>query len=135
MHYGLLWFLLSLFICKLIVNDFVRKQPALSLLVNSNIDYGKESLFSIFPLVAISTKQLLDERLFIIVLCGTALFSFIYVLNNGCFNITLFFLKYKQYKVKGEASEYWLISRTNIRDFKRIIHVYEMTDKIFIHYE
>lgn len=133
-HYPIIVFIISLIIAELMVKG-AKKLAVLSVQLKSSEPVGIEFLYTgitLVPFIAFAFR----EHLFGII--GGLVFLIVTVLfltSHGTFNTSLFFLGYKQYKIKTNNSTIWLVSKRKIYNYSNSELVYTLQDNVFVRHE
>lgn len=133
-HYPVLLFI----ICLIIANAMVKRTKSFAnytVQMKSSDPFGVEIIYTGVQIIPYLTF-IFREHLFgfggAMVL---VIVSVLFLTWHGSFNLSLFFLGYRQYRVRNENSTFWLVSRRKISDFTGSESVYTLQDNVFVRYE
>lgn len=133
-HYPLIILSFILLFCwKLICNSHSKLSPKQLKAVKSNA-IGLESFLLLGQLVPLLTlfEKIFDTSSSVICIVVLIVLILSYFNTYGSFNLSLYLLQYHQYKVSTNSSEYWLISKREIRDFSQSFTVVEISNRILL---
>lgn len=130
LHWPLLVFVMELLICMSIVGGIRRHAPIVTIQAISTekvslIDLG--SIFTIIPVLALVLTNQMSLLMVLILVC--LLVYEIYAFKAGCSNLTMIFLRYKEYKiVSTDHMSHRVLIRKRIRKGDDCYRVIEFND-------
>lgn len=130
-HYPLLFVVFCLVVCKLMVKHVTALAPN-TIQMRKADSYGITELSSVTSLFPYITLFFDKDDIKIIGVIGIALFMSLFLVSHGIFNLSVFLLRYRQYKVHSNDSDYWLISKRRLSNFSDTIQVCRLQDNIIV---
>ncbi len=133
-HYPLIFVIMCLVVSKWIVTH-TSKLAVSSIQMTRSEPFGFEVFntgIQLLPYMGFFFKEQFLGTWGVFILW---IISIVFLASYGTFNLSLFFLGYKQYNVRAESKTIWLISKRRISNFSKSVQFYPIQENVYVRYE